>query len=65
MSEVVEKLKVLLGREPSCSQLKDGTFMADYFEYGAPAKKFIAATEEKAYEALLTYLEKKPSQAAQ
>lgn len=37
--------------------------MADYFEYGAPATKFIAATEEKAYEALLTYLEKKSSQA--
>lgn len=63
MSEVVEKLTALLGREPTCSKLTDGTFMADYFEYKAPAKRFIAATEEEAQQALLTYLESKSSQA--
>ena len=58
MDEVKAKLEKLLGREPTCSRLKDGTFMADYFKYGAPALKFIADTEEQALEQLFEWLEK-------
>lgn len=58
MSDTKVKLEVLLGREPTCSKLKDGRFMADYFKYGAPASKFIAETEEQALKQLLEWLEK-------
>lgn len=60
MEQVKEKLEKLLGREPSCSRLKDGKFMADYFKYGAPARKFVAETEEDALKKLLEYLESQP-----
>jgi len=57
---VQEKLLKLLGREPTCSLLRDGRYMADFFKYGAPATKFVAETEEAALQSLLDYLEALP-----
>jgi hypothetical protein len=60
MEAVRKELKSLLGREPTCSLLKDGQFLADYYAYRAPATKFVAKTEDEALKALLEYLKSKP-----
>jgi hypothetical protein len=59
-SEEFKELEALLGRSPSVSVLKDGTFMADYFEIKAPATKFVAADPRDALKNLLEYLRSKP-----
>lgn len=58
-SEEYKELEALLGREPSVSVLKDGTFVADYFEVSAPATKFIAADPRDALNNLFQYLKTK------
>lgn len=50
------RLSQMLGREATVSQLKDGSYFADYFEYGAPAKQFVGTTPEAALEGLYRYL---------
>lgn len=57
--EIKEELTTVLGREPSCSLLKDGRFMADFFKYGAKPTEFIADNEDDAYLKLLNYLKQK------
>ena len=60
--EIKEDLTKILGREPTCSKLKDGKFFADFFRHGAPATQFVGDTEGAAMEALHTFLvsQKKP-----
>lgn len=60
MPTVREKLLKLLGREPSCSRLLNGKYIADFFKYGAPATRFVADTEDQALQQLLDYLEAEP-----
>lgn len=55
-SEVYKELEKMLGREPDCSRLPDGRFMANYFKYGALPKDFTGVTAEEAYGKLLSYL---------
>lgn len=55
-NEIYVELEKLLGREPDCSRLPDGRFMANYFKYGALPKDFTGVTEREALEKLLSYL---------
>jgi hypothetical protein len=55
-SQVRSELKKLLKREPTVTKLKDGGYVADYFEYKAHAKEFKGATEDEAYRCLFEYL---------
>lgn len=57
--ELRDKLKTLLNREPSCSKLADGRFIADYFQYGVPATKFTGKSEDEALSGLLEFLQTK------
>ena len=56
LQEIKSELKNLLGREPSCSLLKDGKYMADYFRFGAKPTEFVGTTEDEALEKLHTYI---------
>lgn len=55
-TETKKELEVLLGREPSCSLLKSGKYMADYFRFGAKPTEFVGSSEEEALQKLLAYL---------
>ena len=57
-NNVKEELAKILGREPTCSLLKDGKYMADFFKYGAKPGEFIGDTEDEAYEKLFAYLQR-------
>jgi len=63
-NNIKEELGKILGREPSCSLLKDGRYMADFFKYGAKATEFVGVTEDEAYSKLLTYLRNMPKNEA-
>ena len=54
--QIRSELSEILGREPTCSKVKDGKFMADYFKVGAKPTQFVADTEDEAFEKLLLYL---------
>lgn len=54
--ETLQYLEEKLQRPPSALQLKDGTFLAEFFSFGAPASKFVGATEGEALERLADYL---------
>jgi hypothetical protein len=58
--QVIDELKTILGREPTCTQVKGGKFMADYFKVGAKPTQFVADTENEAFEKLLNYLKSLP-----
>ena len=57
---IKDELTKILGREPSCSLLKTGKYMADYFKVGSKPTEFIGATEDEALEKLHSYLKSKP-----
>jgi len=61
--QVLDKLKELLGREPTCSKLKSGKYLADYLNLQTPLTKLVADTEEEAFEKLLTFLTQKNTSA--
>jgi beta-lactam-binding protein with PASTA domain len=54
-----KSLNQWLQREVTTSQLKDGTFIADYISYGAPALSLVGQTEDEAFAKLYQFLEKK------
>jgi hypothetical protein len=59
--DIKKELEVLLGREPTCSLLKDGKYMADFFKYGENPAVFIGTTEEDALHKLYIHLKEKPA----
>ena len=54
--QVIDELTALLGREPTCTKVKDGKYLAEYVKLGAPLTKLVADTEDEALSNLLNYL---------